>query len=996
MRSFKKSRSTSPLWIALLMCACLPACGGGGGGSSGSSVVSGSGSGSGSGSEGTLGAGGSNAPTTPASSPDTAQGSSGTAEVGIADAVATTRALGVSSTMALGLPDLPGAIAQVARSSGRVFHIDSVNGADANDGLSASTNSSTGGSTSGPTSGPTSGSTGPWRTLARLQQQTDLRGGDIVELACASTWHETLTLPADGGAGSPIIIAPPSAGCTVAPSIDGSVTLPASAWSAYHGHIYQATLAATPLQMLASTGAMTVAHFPNSTDVAADPGSPYLALAADSSGAVLTTGADFVLPAGATIDTTTRVHVRTNTYIIDESQVAAFDGVHLTLAKAPTYTVPGGWGYFLTGQLWMLRGAGQWYYDASAQQLYTWMPDSAAPSAPVNIATLAVGIDLKGRNHVVIDGLRVHNVGLGVDLRSTTDIDVRNLRVEDTADVGIDAAGSSHDVVEASRVARTGGDAITGWGGAMNPLLPDSTAFTVRNNVVRESGVLMQGDQVASLPRRSMAAIFIGNASSATGNVIVDAGYIGILAEIGNVVSDNFVYGACSVQDDCGGIYTNGAYNRSQITGNTVMHSRGFLFGQPLTNRSTAAQGIYLDDYGSDMLVQSNTVIDADYGLQLHNAARNVVRSNRLYANRRGQIWMQEDHHDQNPNGDVNANTIDGNELAPVSASAVGMLLTTSYASTSAFGTFTSNRFYDRASPAAVAVSTSTSHQAFTFGSWRGSTGAGSTQPVDLQGAATSTSGYTAYRIAGTNLVANSALTTDTAGWSNWNQTAPAGQAIRETCPAGTCLRYVAGGSSGILTSPSFAVAQGQWYRLSVDTWTQTDNQTVPLIVRIGSGSYASVADRNLNFKGSTTWTRHSVVFQATQTVAAGGARVDIDGIVAGQSVSLANLELVPITPDTLAMTSGVIVNGSATASSATCPFATSQPALCGQLFDLATDAPVTWPLSVPALGASILYAREPALIDSDGDGIPDDQDHCPNSTPGVPVDAAGCELKAS
>jgi parallel beta-helix repeat protein len=505
----------------------------------------------------------------------------------------------------------------------------------------------------------------------------------------------------------------------------------------------------------------------------------------------------------------------------------------------------------------------------------------------------------------------------------------------------------------------------------------------------------MQGDQVASLPRRSLAAIFIGNASTATGNVVVDTGYIGIMAEIGNVVANNFVYGACSVQDDCGGIYTSGAYNRTQITGNTVMHSRGFLFGQPPGDRATAAQGIYIDDYGSDMLLQSNTVIDTDFGLQLHNAARNVVRSNRLYANRRGQIWLQEDHQTQNPNGDVNANVIDANELAPTSATAVGMLLTTRYASTAAFGDFTANRYDDRASPVAVANGTAAGSRSFTFGSWRGSTGFGSSQPVDLKGTATSL-GSTTYRIAGGNLVANGALTTDSAGWSSWNATAPAGQAIRETCPAGTCMRYVAGGSPGVLSSPGFGLTQGAWYRLSVDTWTQTDQQSVPLVVRIGSGSYASVADRNLNFLASTTWARHTVIFQATATVAAGGARVDIDGIAAGQSVSIANLEIVPIAPDSLAMASGVIVNGSAATASAACPFAASQPALCAMLFDLATDAPVTWPLSVPALGATLVYAREPSLVDSDGDGIPDDQDSCPGSPPGAPVNAAGCTLVAT
>ena len=71
----------------------------------------------------------------------------------------------------------------------------------------------------------------------------------------------------------------------------------------------------SPLQLFAASGTFNVAHFPNNADASADPGSPWLALAADSVGAVLTTGSDFALPAGAKLDASTRVHLRTNAYV---------------------------------------------------------------------------------------------------------------------------------------------------------------------------------------------------------------------------------------------------------------------------------------------------------------------------------------------------------------------------------------------------------------------------------------------------------------------------------------------------------------------------------------------------------------------------------------------------------------------------------------------------------------------------------------------------------
>ena len=949
----------------LLLCACLAACGGGGGGSAPSAPPDTSPSSSNGSSSGGGAAASSPGPTTTAAQ-----------QVGIADAVGTARALGVSAMLSLGLPLTPAPAPALALTANRVFHIDSANGADTNDGLSATA---------------TAGS-GPWRTLARLASAS-LVAGDRIELACAGTWHETLRLPADGTAGSPIVVAQPAAGCTTLPSIDGSVTVAPSAWTPYQGHIYKAALAATPLQLFATSGTFTVAHFPNNADVAADPGSPYLALAADSNGAVLTTGTDFTLPAGATIDPGAHVHVRTNAYVIDESAVTAFDGSHITLAQAPTYPVRSGWGWFLTGQLWMLGGAGQWWYDPAAQQLYAWMPDSAAPTTAVGASTLALGVDLQGRSHVVIDGIAVHGVGLGVDARATSDVTLRNLLVEDIADIGIDLAGSSHDVIENNGVARTGGDAVTGWGGAMGPLLNDATALTARNNVIRDSGVRMTGDQVLSLPRRSLAALFIGTDSTATGNIIVNSGYIGILAQTGSTITGNFVYGACSVQDDCGGIYTSGAYNRSKIIDNTVVHSRGSLFGQPIANRATSAQGIYIDDKGSDLVVQSNTVIDADFGIQLHNAARNTLQGNRLFANRRGQLWMQEDTNQVDANGDMNGNVISGNQIAPIASTSTGLLLTSTFASTAGFGSFSSNRFYDRMSPFVAVNSAASGSLGLTFGDWSGSTGYGSTQPVDAQGTAVSASGYATWTPTGANLVPNGALASDSSGWSSWNATAPAGQATRTTCPAGACLQYVAGGSAGILSSPGFALQQGAWYRLTVDTSTQADNQTVPLIVRVGSGDYAAVSDRSLAFTANRAWGRHSVVFQATRTVGGTGARVDIDGIAAGQAISIARLELVQVTPDANSQNSSVIVNAAATSLNATCPFSSTQPALCSQAFDLATGQPISWPLPVPAHSAVIVHVQNTALVDSDGDGIPDSQDACPGTLSGAAVDATGCPL---
>lgn len=907
--------------------------------------------------------------------------------------VGTARALGLTASLALvGVPEAPEPAAQAvaSTSTGRQFYLDALAGDDQRDGRAAT---------------PGAANAGPWRSLARLMN-AGLAAGDTVNLACGSVWRETLRLPASGLAGLPITVRAAEPGCSVPPAIEGSQAIAAAAWVRHHGNIYKTALNRAPLQLHAASGPLLAAHHPNRGHDAAEPQSPWAALAADGNvvtlngrqgSTQLTTGADLALPAGAKLGAGTRVRVRTNSYIIDERALATVEGSRLTLAAATSYPVRAGWGYLLMGQAWMLDSPGEWYYDANAKQLLAWMPDSAPPSGTVAATLLETGVDLQGRQHVVLDGLVVRQVGTGVQLRNSLGIVVRNCVVQDTADAGADAANSIQARFESNQFSRTGLDAIAGQGTD----IAYAMHMTVHNNLVRDAGVVMQGEEAVNLPRRNAAAISPGAHAVVTGNAVINAAYIGIWALTASEMSDNFVYGACSVIDDCAGLYTGGAENNGRILRNTVVHSRGAPAGKPAAARTPQAHGIYLDDWTSGVLVEDNTVIDTDHGIFLHVANRNTVRNNRLFANRSSQIWLQET--PTLATGELYGNVIEGNLIAPVSPAAVGLLLQSSYASTAAFGRFDGNRYYDRATAAAVAVSTTAGNYLYTLNQWRAAQNVGSTEPVEPHGLAVSSLGHAAYAVAGPNRVANSDFAGDLYGWGNWNQTAPAGRSVREACAVGICLRYTAGGSPGVVSSPNFSLQQGQWYRLTLDVAAETDNQIVPLVVRRGGGGsngYEALSDRSLAFTASRGFSRHSVVFQATRTVLAGdtatgdlGARVDIDGITVGQSISLANLELVPIAPDALAQTVGALINVGATARQQACPWAASQPALCDKLVNLADQQVLGWPVTVPPRSALIVYAQEPGLADTDRDGITDAQDVCPASPAGLAVNARGCAL---
>ncbi len=926
-------------------------------------------------------------PAPPSGGGDPVQTTSNAATVG------TARALGASASVAVGgVSDAP-TPAQGASTGrgGRLFYVDSRTGNDSNDGRAETTGA---------------GQSGPWKSLARVLT-SDLGAGDALQMACGSEWNETLRVPASGTANLPVSVGAPPAGCGVRPMIDGSVALPAANWTLHQGKVFKTTLAAPPLQLsMGSTGTVwTEAHHPNRGHLVSDPGSPYLRAAGSDTVPVgvqhaatsVLVGPDLVLPPGAELAAGARVAARMYSWTIQERAVASATRERINFTSPMDYPIGAGWGYFLLGQLWMVDSAGEWFHDATARQLYAYMADGAAPSTAVRATVLATGIDLQGRSHVIVDGLAVRRVGLGADLRDSRGLLLRNTRFDDIAGIGADVSKSTNAVIESCAFTRTGTDAISGWRHDTGP----SAGLTVRNSVIRDAGVVMQDDSVQSLPRRSYAAIYGGTGSTISGNTVVNAGYIGIQVMPDSLVEKNFVYGACSVLDDCAGIYTQYGNNRSVIRGNTVVHARGALAGKAPDMAYTQAQGIYLDSGVTGALIEDNTVVDTDNGIQVHVSAQNIVRGNRLYGNRRSQIWMQDTSNLLSAGGDVLANQVTDNQIAPVAASSVGIWLDTIYASTAAFGTIDRNRYFDRAAPIAVRVSTAAGARDYTFAQWQQAAGDNLPAARDNQGAAVSATGHAAHSVSGSNVVPNSGLLNDAAGWQIWSPGTPAAQLVREACPAGICLRYVAGAAPGLVSSQNFSVTKDQWYRMSLDLASEEEGQVVDIVVRRGGGGsngYDSVADRNFVVTAGRGWKRYSRVFRATTTVnfrdpLTGdlGARADI--APAGQVLRIANVELVPVTPDATAQLSTAFTNVGNATRSWDCPHSGAQAALCGKLRRFADNGIAGWPLAVPAASTLIVYASEPALLDSDHDGVADVHDTCTATPAGVEVNAAGCPL---
>ncbi|MCC7101080.1 MAG: right-handed parallel beta-helix repeat-containing protein [Rubrivivax sp.] len=896
--------------------------------------------------------------------------------------------------MPLGIAAPAGAAAAVG-ASGRIFYVDSQNGSDARDGSAATA---------------TGSSSGPWRSLARLAA-AGLVPGDTVRLVCGSVWNETLRLPASGTTERPIVVTSHPSGCGNAPLIDGSVNVPASAWLAEGGGIYRASVSGMPLALFdAATGAsrLNPAHHPNAGFDAERPASLYLRNAVDSDrssvggrsvSSYLTAGADLKLPAGANVGAGTLVRIRTQAWVLDERAVSARSGNRLLLDRPTSYPLQAGWGYFLLGQRWMLDSPGEWHHEPASGALRVWMADSQLPAARVSFTRLATGVDLAGRANITLDNLAVRKVSTGIDLRKASSIAVRASRISDTVGFGVDAIASRNVTIAQSSFLRTGSDAITGQEDDTAP----ASGLQVLDNSLTDSGVTMAGDVVLGLPTRSRAAIRSGSDARVEGNTIVNTGYIGIWAGAGSTVRANTIIGACTVLDDCGAIYTSGARNNSLIEGNVVIASRGASAGKPAAQAYTQAQGIYLDESASGVTVRGNTVVDADNGIHLHVAAANTIRDNKLYGNRVSQIWLQETRKRDNPGGDLYGNLVQGNQIAPAAASARGLYLESSVADTQHFGSFDHNLYLDTLFPNVAEERGLSGRTVYTLADWRAASLAGTPRGLDANGRGSSQSRYTAVQVSGGNIIPNGNLGSGTAGWTHWNASAPQGMFTRIACGAAWCARYVAGGSPGILSSPNFSVTAGTWYRLSFDAAAGADGQKLNLLVRRGGGGsngYESLADRSLDVTADRSLRRYSMIFRATGSVRAAdpltrdlGARVDVQNVAPGQSVSLANLELVPIVQPDSFTRSDILVNGGASAIQVACPVAATNPAQCNNYVRLSDGQPVAWPVFLAPRSSEIVYTRNAALLDSDGDGIADPQDFCPGTPAGAGVDSRGCAL---
>lgn len=764
----------------------------------------------------------------------------------------------------------------------------------------------------------------------------------------------------------------------------------------------------SPAAAQMGTTPLITSHHPNRGFNGTEPKSPFMRAAGDGNvvpngvggtgSSYIPVGSDFSIPFGVQLRSGTTVRIRTNAWLIEERKVLSLSGSKLMLDSPTTYPLKADWGYYLLGEPWMVDEPGEWAYDEVSKALWVKTDDDRAPLAPIGLATLDTCIDVSGVKFVGIHGLAMSGCNTGVQASSSQSVILRDLRITDTSGNGVLASGSVDLQILASRIERSGEHAVLGsakTGGV-------AYGLQLRDSVVIDSGVARVDGKVVTLPISTLGAIFPGEAATVLNSSISGAGYNGIRTYGGGLIKGNLIEGACLVLDDCAGIYGFGVGVGSRIEANVVRDILGGLDGKPRGSTSQS-QGIFLDDHANGFRIIQNTVSGAESGILLHNAYNNTVQGNTLYGNRKHQLWLFEDSNSKNARGDVFGNIILDNKLFSRSpAAALGQLSVVN--DTSEFGNFDRNRYSALFSNRVVSESWPTGSGSFPFLSWQmAKSPLGVARLPDLNGSVVNAIGFAAYRVLGGNIIPNGALESGSLNWTPWNDRAPMATALAANCNARPCLEVTGGGSVSLVATPAFSVVEGNWYRASFDVRSSVAGQSISVLVRRGGGGsngYESLMGSAEMISTDTTFKRFAFSFISSKSINASdpvskdiGARLYFDRIAPGIRIALANVEIVPVTAADSSIQTQLFTNSGTFGISVSCPDAGALESRCSQYVDFASGNLITWPLYVSPNSSVVAYSRDTTLVDSDGDGISDIQDKCPNTLAGAPTNASGCPL---
>lgn len=474
--------------------------------------------------------------------------------------------------------------------TGTIYYF-AIDGDDSNDGLTKST---------------------PKQTLSEASSLT-LSLGDAVLFKSTDSFEGTVTAQSGVSYGAYGVQ-------SSKPVIYGSDEI--TGWSVHSGDIYKASYTTTINQLFVNDQRLLASREPDSGFFTVDAAPTTSQITSDElNGALNYTG--------------TQCIIHGSSYGIDTKAVTGSSSTTITLASAPFGNVNTDEKFILVGKLEFLDEAGEWYYDAAADLVYVWLPDSADPSGYTMRGSVTdYGLTASTKSNFTVKDIQFEQQKTaGLSFTSSTDYTVNNVVVNYPDQEGIVDYNCENGTYTNNAIAGANHQGIES---------ETSDSMLVQNNTISNIALFENLGLSGIGAWYNGSGIYSnGNGNEIYSNRLDEIGYDGVAFYGVNTVKYNYVTNFCRTKNDGGGIYTSAPVNYgNEDNKGSIVEYNTILYGWGVTTNVAAnANGIYLDESSGGVTVRNNNVgYCSGWGMFFHKGNNHVGTDNVLFANKTGFI----------------------------------------------------------------------------------------------------------------------------------------------------------------------------------------------------------------------------------------------------------------------------------------------------------------------------------------------------------------------
>lgn len=464
----------------------------------------------------------------------------------------------------------------------------------------------------------------PWASIQKLNEMSALlKAGDRILFKRGDVFHGTIRLTRGGSLDNPIYF--DAYGEGERPVITSLVEI--VDWVSIGDGLYQAQLTAINSEnlnvVLLEGEIKEKGRYPN----AEAPNSGFLSIKSLNN--------DFSI-SGAELPFNAKggeIVIRKNQWVVDTYPVKESNAGRVDFwnqGNSP-YKPLVGFGYFIQNHPLVLDKFGEWSYSKTDKVLTVYFGDENPSNCKVEIATA---------NYLMINDFHVPHLSFSnlhfrganknlLNIEQSRGVSIDQCLLQYAGENAIYSYGTPDFIVSNNTIQYSLNGGIFFWHTTPNASITD--------NVIEHTMPFQGMSKNSDLNGIGIYIAANADGSQIIRNKVLYTGYNGIhFGGDSTVVKNNLVDTYCLWKQDGGGIYMNsdGLRNRNnkgrQIIGNIVLNGVGSSDG---TSEDFAlAEGIYLDDNTSGVLLKGNTIAHINgKGIYLHNANAIQIEENLVY-----------------------------------------------------------------------------------------------------------------------------------------------------------------------------------------------------------------------------------------------------------------------------------------------------------------------------------------------------------------------------